>query len=117
MYCLTVNFIPPNVKMPQSRVYLKITTYNFPMRCTPYEKSFNYLWEKKNNYLPPRAQGVHSSELTIINLQPEDSGEYRCIVSNATGRAASSYSKLIAISMNICTYVNRYVVESVKINK
>ena len=86
------------------------------LRCIPYEKNFDYLWEKKNNNLPPRAQGVHSSELTIINLRPEDSGEYRCIVSNATGRVASSYSKLIAISMYIRSYVhnyiNKYVTES-----
>ena len=71
------------------------------MNCIPYEKSFNYLWEKKNDNLPPTAQGVYSSKLTIINLRTEYSGEYRCIVSNATGRVASSYSKLITISMYI----------------
>ena len=73
------------------------------MNCIPHEKSFKYLWEKKNSILPPRAQGVYSSELTILNLRPEDSGEYRCIMSNATGRVTSSYSKLIIISM---TYIN-----------
>ena len=68
------------------------------MRCAPNEKNFNYLWQKKNNDLIHRAKGIHSSELTIINLRPEDSGEYRCIVSNSTGRIASSYSKLIVTS-------------------
>ena len=100
-YYLTEKFIPPTVEMPQSSVYLKINTYNLSMRCNPNEKSFNYLWERKSNNLPPRAKGVQSSELTIVNLRPQDSGEYRCIVSNATGRAASSYSELVAISMYI----------------
>ena len=71
------------------------------MRCTPYKKGFYYLWEKKNSDLTPKVQGVYSSELTIFNLQPEDSGEYRCIMSNATGRIASSYSKLIVKSMYV----------------
>ena len=97
LICLAENFIPPTVKMPQSIVYLKNNTYTMSMSCIPYEKNFNYLWERKNDNLPFRSQGVYSSELTIINLRPEDTGEYRCIVSNATGRVASSYSKLIII--------------------
>ena len=91
--------------MSQSRVHLKINTYNLSMRCITHEKDFQYLWEKKNGNLPPKAQGVYSSELTIVNLRPEDSGEYRCIMSNATGRIASSYSKLIVTSMYIYMYI------------
>ena len=96
------NFIPPTVNMSQSRVHLKVNNYNLSMRCAPYKKNFYYLWEKKNSDLTPKAQGMYSSELTIVNLQAEDSGEFRCIISNATGKVASSYSKLIVTSMS-CT--------------
>ena len=89
--------------MSQSRVHLKVNTYNLSMRCTPHEKDFQYLWQKKNSNLPPKAEGVYSSKLAIVNLRPEDSGEYRCIMSNATGRIASSFSKLIVTSMYVCT--------------
>ena len=75
------------------------------MRCVPYKKNFYYLWEKKNSDFTHKAQGVYSFKLTIYNLQQEDSGEYRCIMSNATGRIASSYSKLIVTSMYICRHV------------
>ena len=85
--------------MSQSRVYLKVNTYSLTMRCIPRQKHSRYSWEKKNSDLPPRALGVYSSKLSIDNLQPEDSGEYRCIMSNATGTIASSYSELIVTGM------------------
>ena len=87
--------------MSQSRVHLKTDSYNLSMRCVPYEKGFRYLWERMNDDLIPRAHGMYSSELTIINLRPEDSGEYRCIISNATGTIASNFSKLIVKSTYI----------------
>ena len=61
------------------------------MKCLSYKINFDFKWEKKNNKLPIRAQGVNSQQLTIINLNPKDSGEYRCIVSNSTGILASDY--------------------------
>lgn len=116
IYMITGKFIPPTVNMSQSQVYLKSITYNLSIGCVPHDEGFNYVWERKNNDLVPRAHGIYSSELTIVNLQPEDSGEYRCIISNATGTMASSYSKLIVrskyvhssvckIMMNICVCV------------
>ena len=61
------------------------------MRCKPDQHDLRYVWEKRNDNLPSRAQSVQSATLTIINLKPEDSGEYRCVVSNSTGRIASGY--------------------------
>ena len=61
------------------------------MKCLSYKINFDFKWEKKNNKLPIRAQGMNSQQLTIINLNPKDSGEYRCIVSNSTGILASDY--------------------------
>ena len=72
------------------------------MNCEPHKDSFQYLWEKRHDGLPIRAQGVYSSELTINNLKPEDSGEYRCTVSNTTGRVVSKYSKLTVIRKYVC---------------
>ena len=55
----------------------------------------DYKWEKRNSdLLNSRIDGVNSSTLTILNLRPEDVGEYRCLVSNATGRITSDYAKL-----------------------
>ena len=64
------------------------------MTCMPHSNNFNYLWKRKAALLPSRAQGIHKSHMTITNLMPEDSGEYRCVLSNATGTISSDYFKL-----------------------
>jgi len=64
------------------------------MQCLPNENSLHYIWKKKNDQLPSRALGVNSSQLTIVNLKPEDSGYYQCIASNSTGTISSNYSML-----------------------
>lgn len=75
---------------------IKLTVNNFvlSMNCTFYTNGFEYKWEKKNERIISRAQGINSEQLTITNLKPEDSGEYRCILSNSTGVIMSDYSLL-----------------------
>ena len=65
------------------------------MKCGANNGQFNYTWEKKRGIISSRAKGVHSSQLTIFNLRPEDAGEYRCMISNSTGKITSQHSKLI----------------------
>ena len=62
------------------------------MKCLSHYMNFDYKWEKKNSKLPLKAQGINSEQLTISELKPKDSGEYRCIMSNSTGQIASDYS-------------------------
>ena len=63
------------------------------MKCILYD-DFGCKWEKKNEKNIPRAQGINSRQLIITNLKPEDSGEYRCILSNSTGVIMSDYTLL-----------------------
>lgn len=65
------------------------------MKCTSYGDGFDYKWEKKNEKTIVRANDINARELTIANLKPEDSGEYRCVISNSTGVIISDYSLLI----------------------
>ena len=69
--------------------------FNLSMHCGDYDKDFEYKWEKKNENISLKAQGIKSHHLTIINLEPADSGEYRCVMSNFTGRLFSDYSLII----------------------
>ena len=73
-------------------VNLTVNNYNLTMKCLPSKNNFNYKWIKKNDVLPSGAQGVNSSQLTIINLKPEYSGDYQCIMSNNTGTISSDFS-------------------------
>ena len=80
--------------MSTSLVILTKNNFTLSMTCIPNENNLNYLWERKTALLPSRAQGIHSSRMSITNLMPEDSGEYRCVLSNTTGTISSDYFKL-----------------------
>ena len=82
----------PPVVMTVPVVNLTINNYNLTMKCLPDKDNFNYKWIKKNEVLPLRAQGVNTSQLTIVNIKPQDSGDYQCVMSNSTGTITSNFS-------------------------
>ena len=81
-------------------VNLTVNNYNLTMKCLPDKKNFNYKWIIKNDVLPLRAQGVNTSQLTIVNLTPEDSGDYQCAMSNSTGTISSNFSTVNVTGKN-----------------
>ena len=52
--------------------------------------SFN--WERQNGVIPSDSTGVNTNTLTLINLQREDAGNYRCVATNASGSSPSEYA-------------------------
>ena len=56
-----------------------------------------YHWEKENDVIPINAIGMNTSILTLINLQSEDIGNYRCVATNGSGSSKSSY---VAVAIN-----------------
>ena len=81
-------------------VNLTVNNFNLTMKCLPDKSSFNYKWIKKNDVLLSRAQGINTSQLTIVNLKPEDSGDYQCVMSNSTGAISSNFSTVYVIGKN-----------------
>ena len=55
----------------------------------------SYNWERQNDVIPSDSTGVNTYTLTLINLQPEDAGNYRCVATNASGSSESNYASLI----------------------
>ena len=104
-YVLLLYLGPPElpiiIVVPGPVVNLTVNDYNLTMKCLPDKNNFNYKWIKKNDVLPSRAQGVNAPELIIINLTPEDSGDYQCVMSNKTGTISSNFS-----TVNITGEVN-----------
>ena len=82
--------------LPSPLINLSSNTFNVTMKCIPHDTrlQYSYTWEKQNEKLPSRAHGINSSLLTIINLRTEDTGMYRCIISNLTEKVASNFSML-----------------------
>ena len=79
---------------PSHAINLTVNNFVLSMKCTSYGEEFDYKWEKKSEKTILRAKDINARELTIANLKPEDSGEYRCIISNSTGVIISDYSLL-----------------------
>ena len=84
--------MPRPIVMTESVVNLTVNDYILVMKCLPNRNNFNYIWTKKNDDLPSRARGISSSQLTINNLNPKDSGDYRCVMSNRTGNISSKFT-------------------------
>ena len=59
------------------------------------EGALSYNWERQNVVIPSDSTGVNTNALTLINLQPEDAGNYRCVATNASGSNVSNYANLI----------------------
>lgn len=76
-------------------IYLDAINRNLSLHCIPIDKRFHYKWEIRSGNISSRAQGTNSSELFIPSPVPEDSGEYRCIISNSTGTIASDYKRIV----------------------
>ena len=56
--------------------------------------AISHYWERQSGSIPSGAIGVNTSTLTIIDLFPGDSDNYRCVATNASGSSKSNYATL-----------------------
>ena len=82
------------VEMDNTTVNLLVKNYNLSMECLPPDTDLEYQWHKKNSSLPSSAVGGNTPYMTIYRLTPEDSGEYQCLLTNASGTIASEFVTL-----------------------
>ena len=53
-----------------------------------------YSWERQDDSIPSDAIGENTNTLTLINIQLEDAGKYRCVATNDSGSTQSDYATL-----------------------
>ena len=66
---------------------------NVSLTCEA-DGALSYNWERQNDVIPSDSTGVNTNALTLINLQPEDAGNYRCVATNASGSSESNYANI-----------------------
>ena len=89
------NFVAPIITQHPMDMTITLTndTTNVLLTCEA-DGASSYNWERQNDDIPSDSAGVNTNTLTIINLQPEDAGNYRCVATNVAGNNNSNYAKL-----------------------
>ena len=64
----------------------------------------SYNWERQNGVIPSDSTGVNTNTLTLINLQPEDAGNYRCVAASSSGSIESNYATVTISGKYIVVY-------------
>jgi len=61
---------------------------NVSLTCEA-DGALSYNWKKQNYNIPADSIGMNTNTLTLINLQPEDVGNYQCVAINVSGSSES----------------------------
>ena len=96
---VTTGYFKPSVSMNSSDdVIIKphSESVNLTLSCMANEGS-SYYWERENGDIPFDSIGVNTSNLTFIDIQTEDSGNCRCVVTNDCG--VTSYSDYSTVTV------------------
>ena len=79
-----------------SSINLENNSTNVTLTCEA-GGATSYIWTRQSGSIPSGATGVNTNTLTIINLTPEDAGNYRCVATNASGSSESNYANLTVV--------------------
>ena len=79
-------------------VELSTNNRNISLSCMA-NNTLSYIWDRQNGGIPSGAIGKYNNILILINVQPKDSGNYRCVATNNYGAKVSDYATIIIIGI------------------
>ena len=71
---------------------------NLTLTCMTNETA-SYYWERQDGSVPNNSIGIYSNTLTLIDVQPEDTGNYRCAVFADYSTCCRSFSEYAAVTI------------------
>ena len=102
---------PPITLHPSNKFmfWTRMKSTNITLTCMANETS-SYYWERQNGNIPFTSIGVHTNTLTLINVQPEDAGSYRCVayVCSVVSRSFSNYATVTVYGELLYYKVNKF---------
>ena len=91
---LLVNLPKVNLQPLSHTITLRVNNFNMSLSCGAKGDNLQYEWERSNGTIPSNTDGSNTSTLHFYLLSPDNSGKYRCKVSNGTGIGYSDYAIL-----------------------
>ena len=92
-------------------VELSTNNHNITLSCKA-NNTLSYIWDRQNSGIPSGAIGRNTDTLILINVQPKDSGSYRCVATNTYGTNMSDYATVSIKSISHIAYIAIYSIHS-----
>ena len=95
---VTVEQMPPVITEHPTNIKITLVNNytNASLTCKA-DGASSYIWEKQNDVVPSDSTGVENNILNLVNLQPQDAGNYRCVAINGSGSVKSHYAMVTVL--------------------
>ena len=94
MFFTSIGNLPVIVENPNRTLIILKDNFTAVSFTCEADGATSYYWERQHGSIPLSAIGVNTSNLTLINLRLEDTGNYRCVGINGSGSTESEYATL-----------------------